>query len=934
MRKILIFCALFLINAYAQDSINVTFRYATNSSVIRVFVPGEFNNWGPNSSGRIAVNAPSLMTLENGIWYKIVRLKIGGGTATINNEKVYQYKIHEHLNSDGSSYSWLSDPINPKTNAADNNNSYFAVKHPMIFQIEPTASKTLRNNQPAITATVAAKNSDSIDVNLSSIYINDVLVGTFGSYYNRAKQLLSVPSLSVFNAALNSGLNELKIVAVTKSGSTRADSIQVNYVVNPPIVNEAVPAGIIDGIDYSADPTKATLCLFAPYKKFVYVLGDFNNWTVNSNYFMKRDSIAPDSIRWWHTLSPLIPQKEYGFQYFIDDEIRIADPYTEKTLDAGNDAYNPIPYPTGKTDHAVSVLQTAQNRYKWQVTDFQRPAASGLVIYELLLRDFLAAHNFNTLTDTLSYLKKLGINAIELMPINEFDGNESWGYNPAFYFAPDKYYGKADHLKQFIDACHSMGMAVIIDMVLNHSYGQSPFVRLYNEGEYGKPTSENPWYNVNSPNPVYSWGYDFNHQSKATQTLVDRINHHWLTEFKVDGFRFDFTKGFTNTAGDGWAYDGARIAILKRMADQIWQASPQAYVILEHFADNNEEKNLSDYGMLLWGNLNSKYSEASMGWHNDNKSDLSWGFYKTRGWNKAGLVTYMESHDEERLVYKNLQYGNSSGGYSTRDLNTALQRIKMAAAFFLTLPGPKMIWHFGELGYDYSIEYNGRVGNKPIRWDYFQQKERKRLYKAIAAINKLRAENEVFRSEGTTVNLSLLGAVKRINLLHGTLNVAIVGNFGVTTLSVNPNFAHTGSWYDYFSGDTIGVSAVNDLLSLQAGEFHIYTDRKLETPAEDLISAIDEEDFESLPLVFSLKQNYPNPFNPLTSINYEVQENGRVELRVYDINGREAATLVSEYKIAGRYQVIFNGSGLSSGLYFYRLQAGSFTAVKRMLLIK
>ncbi len=154
----------------------------------------------------------------------------------------------------------------------------------------------------------------------------------------------------------------------------------------------------------------------------------------------------------------------------------------------------------------------------------------------------------------------------------------------------------AHFMKTFIDSCHSNGIAVISDWVLTLSCGQPSVVHLYwdrNAGSYGQPTAENPWYNEQSPNPLYSWGYDFDHESQATKDFVDRVNEYWLTEYHFDGFRFDFTKGFTNTPGDGGAYDASRISILKRMADQIWNVNPNAYVILEHFATNTEEKELA-----------------------------------------------------------------------------------------------------------------------------------------------------------------------------------------------------------------------------------------------------------------------------------------------------------------------------------------------------
>ena len=91
---------------------------------------------------------------------------------------------------------------------------------------------------------------------------------------------------------------------------------------------------------------------------------------------------------------------------------------------------------------------------------------------------------------------------------------------------------------------------------------------------------------------------------------------------------------------------------------------------------------------------------------------------------------------------------------------------------------------------------------------------------------------------------------------------------------------------------------------------------------------------ENLPNQFSLYQNFPNPFNPTTNIGFRIAEFGFVSLRVYDILGREVATLVNEEKHAGIYEVTFDGSDLSSGIYFYKMQAGNYTSVKKMILMK
>jgi glycosidase len=741
------------------------------------------------------------------------------------------------------------------------------------------------------------------------------------------------------------------LIALSNDGN--ADTSVVSIMINQDVHDETRPAGIRDGINYITE-NSVVLSLFAPYKNFVYVLGDFNDWKVDTAYYMIRDSVDTDSVHWWLMLDGLAPGTEYAFQYLVDGQLRIADPYSEKVLDPGNDQYiseSTYPglqdYPAGKTGEIVSVFQTGQAAFNWIYTaEYQRPPQQELVIYELLLRDFLAAHDFSTLQDTLDYLDSLGINAIELMPVNEFEGNSSWGYNPSFYFALDKYYGPADDFKRFIDECHRRGMAVILDMVLNHSFGQSPLVRLYWDIINNRPSANNPWFNPTDRHP-YSVGYDFNHASAATQAFVDRVNAFWLSEFKVDGFRFDLSKGFTQkytTDVGAWsAYDDSRIALLKRMADRVWASDSTAYVILEHFAADDEEIELADYGMLLWGKMTNEYNEATMGYNEDGKSDFSRGYYKTRGWSKPGLVTYMESHDEERLMFKNLAYGNSSGSYDIKNLEIALNRIKMAAAFFFTLPGPKMIWKHGELGYDFSIEYNGRLGEKPVRWDYFQSPLRLKLYKTFQALLRLRNENEIFRSTSTTVTQQLLNETKRIAFSHSSMNVILVGNFDVVARSIDPNFQHGGNWYDYFSGDTVQTTGTNESIWLKAGEFHIYTDKKLATPEADILNPINKPALDTA-LDFALQQNYPNPFNPVTSITFHLPVTARVTLKIFDLLGREVRALLENENIRGTFTAHWDGRNrqgklLSSGVYLYKLQAragGSliFEQNRKMILLK
>ena len=167
--------------------------------------------------------------------------------------------------------------------------------------------------------------------------------------------------------------------------------------------------------------------------------------------------------------------------------------------------------------------------------------------------------------------------------------------------------------------------------------------------------------------------------------------------------------------------------------------------------------------MLIWGNSNYNFNEASMGYLPN--SDLSWASYKTRGWTNPDLVSYMESHDEERMMFKNVSYGNASGDYNIKDPVTALKRMELAGAFFLTIPGPKMIWQFGELGYDVSIDFNGRLGEKPVRWEYLNDINRQHLYLTWAKILDIRKKYPVFQSEDYNLSVGNTVALKKI-VLH------------------------------------------------------------------------------------------------------------------------------------------------------------------------
>jgi glycosidase len=733
------------------------------------------------------------------------------------------------------------------------------------------------------------------------------------------------------------------VTAIAKSDTEIVADSFYYYVRSEPIV-EALPDGIRDGINYMNDTT-VVFCLYAPEKQYVFAWGDHSNWELSEDIYMKQ---TPDGDRYWVEITGLEPQRPYIFQYFIngDPTQLVGDMYCEQVSDPWDDQYinpetypNLPPYPDGKTVFLASVFQTAQDDYQWQVENFTPPKKEDLVIYELLIRDFVEKHDYNTLIDTLDYLNRLGVNAIELMPFNEFGGNSSWGYNPNYYFAPDKYYGPRNTLKAFIDACHSRGIAVFMDMVLNHSYG-APFLQMYYDQEHNRPAANSPWYNQESNFPYAdaNWGYDFNHESLATQALVDSINSYWMSKYKIDGFRFDFTKGFSNTIHgpeDPWGsnYDADRVRLLKRMTDEIWERNPDAVVIFEHLANNNEEKELADYGILMWGNMNSAYNEATMGYNENGKSDFSWISYQKRNWNEPNVVGYMESHDEERLMYKNLAYGNSSGDYNITELNTALNRQALAANFFFTIPGPKMIWQFGERGYDYTINYNPwdpdandcRLCEKPPRWDYMDNWHRRNLWYTYASLIDLKKNLDVFETDD--FELDVRWAMKKIKLTSPEMSVVVLGNFHTGEAEIDPDFYFTGTWYDYWTGDSIVVSDVNEKIMLQAGVYRLYTNKKLTTPAfVDVEEHIIDNQFIKLGL---------NP-NPAKTQLYVIIENDRqlsdADIYFYDMIGKKVKELKNVQLSNGLNQITADVKSLKPGIYFVRVELGSQSIVEKLII--
>lgn len=718
--------------------------------------------------------------------------------------------------------------------------------------------------------------------------------------------------------------NQRRTVRVTASAANQEVFDEFTFTVSPSPAVAALPSGLRNGINYTS-ATSATLVLFAPDKKFVYVLGDFNNWENQADYLMNR---TPDGQTYWLEIKNLTPQKEYAFQYLVDGIIAVGDPYAEKILDRNNDKFIPattypnlLPFPQKAQGNIVSVLQTNQTPYVWKVNNFKRPANEDLVIYELLVRDFVGSRWYKTVADSLPYLKKMGINALELMPIMEFSGNDSWGYNPIFHAAPDKAYGTPNDLKALIDKCHENGIAVILDMVLNQADYDFPYVKMYWDGT--QPAANSPMFNQQATHP-FSVFFDFNHESGATKDYVQRVNEFWLKEYRFDGFRFDLSKGFTQTNSGNdvarWGrYDASRVAIWKRIYDQIRKNDPTAYVILEHFADNQEEAELANYGMMLWDNQNGAFREA-IKTAKGNFNRLSWKNHA--GFQKPATIGYMESHDEERIMYDAIINGSAE----VKNIPTALERVKAAAALFMLTPGPKLMWQFGELGYDVSIDENGRTGAKPIRWEYLKDANRLKLYKVFAELIRLKTTQEFTKTTDFTLETS--ENVKRLTLNHSSMKVQVIANFGLNDQVLS---LAAGRWFDYFTGQEINVDSAHPQYTFQSGQFHVLTSLKMAIPELNIvpwklqiITAVAPPVFDNELLVF------PNPSQKWLHLEWESTYRGEVKIEIIDMAGRQLGYFVPQ-KTSDFMKQQLPVNDLPLGNYLIRILEGQKSQMKRFM---
>ncbi|MCP4710923.1 MAG: hypothetical protein GY869_20055, partial [Planctomycetes bacterium] len=512
----------------------------------------------------------------------------------------------------------------------------------------------------------------------------------------------------------------------------------------PDVIHEPVPPGIDDGVNI--DGSQVTFALYAPAKDFIALKADFNQDEYPNGEVMK----ASGDTLWW--LTKELPEGVYDYCYNIDGIKYIADPWSKdvewKDPNGG--------WESGNYQHAKTRFEVGSEAFNWTDQDFVRPPVENLVVYEMHISDFTghsdgAIGTFQEVRDILEsgYFEELGVNVVEFMPINEFEGENSWGYNPSFYMAPETAYGTPEELKMLINAFHERGMAVLLDVVFNHLWGSAPLFQLYqplDNYNYADHDYENCPYFKNNQSP---WGYRLEHRFEnnghayRTWKHITDAMRTWIEDYHFDGFRFD------HTAGIGWSFGSIEGGMIF-YSDYLELLSPTIIQIAEE--DNPYRVNQTavdagwnySYFHALKANL-QQITDSGFTWGNMN--GLSNEIGSTEYWDTFGALNYLESHDETRIIYE-------ATHYQGMNLQTAYKKSKLGMTVLMTGRSTPMLYAGQEFAQNAtSRDPNGNIQPQPLQWDNLNTPEGQDIFDYYQRLIALRLNQPVLRVDDIAFKL-------------------------------------------------------------------------------------------------------------------------------------------------------------------------------------
>lgn len=523
--------------------------------------------------------------------------------------------------------------------------------------------------------------------------------------------------------------------------------------------------------------SKIELQLFAPYNQAAALVGCFSDWQEiplekgKDGYFRTQVELEDGTYQYKFR----VQSRSWFFE--PDQWVDVNDPYA-------TDIDNPTQNCVLRVKGGERIVDT----YVWMHDDKPLPPDHELVIYEMHVGDFSGGEddpyprgNYKHVTEKLDYLCELGINAIELMPIKEYPGDYSWGYNPRYFFATESSYGSTEGLKHLIDQCHSRGIRVIMDGIYNHSEAESPLTQI--DHDY--------WYHHSPRDPDNNWGPEFNYElydekldTYPARKFIGDVVRFWITEYHIDGIRYDAARQIANYDFMHWIVDEAKKAA----------GTKPFYNIAEHIPENTSITNVDGPMDGCWhDSFYHSVKEHICGDTFDLERLKDVIDCKRQGFMGAtNVVNYLTNHDHPRLMVE----------LAEREIfdQAAFQRIKLGIALLTTAVGIPLLW----MGEEFADYHPHSIEQSKIDWNLLANDSNRGLLEYCKGLIGLRKNNHALYTE----NIEFFYEDSEAKVIAYTRwndqgsRVVVVANFSDNFLAgyTIPNFPENGTWHEW-TGD-------------------------------------------------------------------------------------------------------------------------------------
>jgi 1,4-alpha-glucan branching enzyme len=537
--------------------------------------------------------------------------------------------------------------------------------------------------------------------------------------------------------------------------------------------------------------------LFAPRNQQAAVIGSFSNWQQipmekgNDGYFRTSVELEDGSYQYKFRIQSKSPQ------FTIDQWVDIIDPYATDVDE--------------EKEYGIIRIKDGQpivDDYVWQHDNTLLPSNHELIVYEMHIADFTGGEvdpdkrgKYVDAIAKLDYLQELGINAIELMPVNEYPGDYSWGYKVRHFFATESSYGSTAELKQFIDECHARGIRVFIDGIYNHTDEECPLMLI----------DRNYWYyeHMHYPkDPGNYWGPEFNYDNydeildvKPAWKYVGDVVQYWVKEYHIDGIRFDAVRQLANVEFLDWLAKQAKINT----------APKPFYNIAEYIPDTSAITSPEGPLDACWHESFRYFVIPHLCGENFDLEQIKQVLDpKRQGYTTAiNVINYLATHDREHLFRE----------LGDRDIfdEAAFNRAKLGAVLLMTAMGIPMLWMGEEFG-EHKRKSKTVTQPKKIAWPLLEREENHDLFEYYKALIALRVENSALQSDNIEFfhenpDSKVLAYVRWSN----TSSVVVVVNFSdqIPGYQVT-HFPEAQSWYDLFDKSEVQILEGSLMIDLAA----------------------------------------------------------------------------------------------------------------------